>query len=283
MLPGFIIIGAQRAGTTSLFYYLRCHPDIEGPKSADASIDWPKEVHYFDEHYSKGSDWYRSFFPLEATRRRAQRRGHDLVAGERHPYYMFHPLVPERVAATVPDVRLIAILRDPIERAYSHYQLMRRTGREKLSFEEAIAAEPERLHGVQEKLAEEPLERASGHRKHHHHRHRAYVGRSMYAEQLERWLALFPREQLLALRMEDFAERPAEVYTESLDFLGARHWLPKNFRPRNIGGYAPIDPNLRAQLAERFADSNARLAAMLGWERTWNRAATHDSPLHSRR
>jgi hypothetical protein len=160
---------------------------------------------------------------------------------------------------------------------------MRRTGREKLSFEEAIAAEPKRLHGIEEKLSEDALERPAGHRKHHHHRHRAYVGRSMYADQLERWLALFPREQLLALRMEDFAERPAEVYGEALDFLGARHWLPKQFRPRNIGGYSPIDPTLRAELADIFADSNARLARMLGWERTWDWTPTHDGPLHSRR
>ena len=119
MLPTFIIIGAQRAGTTTLFFYLRSHPDIEGPKPADSSVSWPKELHFFDEHFAKGVDWYRAFFPLERSRARARAEGHDLITGEATPYYLFHPLVPERVATTVPDVRLIVLLRDPIERAYS--------------------------------------------------------------------------------------------------------------------------------------------------------------------
>ena len=135
ILPSFLIIGAQRAGTTSLFRYLLAHPDVAGPSGGDAAVWWVKETHFFDEKYSKGLDWYRSFFPLDATRQRRRKRGHDLLAGEATPYYMFHPAVPARAAATLPDVRLIALLRDPVERAYSHYQMMSRTGREKLDFQ----------------------------------------------------------------------------------------------------------------------------------------------------
>jgi hypothetical protein len=277
MVPTFIIIGAQRAGTTTLWTYLRSHPDIQGPKPADPKVAWPKELHFFDEQFDRGLDWYRAFFPLERSRERARRSGRDLITGEATPYYLFHPLAAERAAATVPDARLIVLLRDPIERAYSHYQLMRRTGREKLSFEEAIQAEPRRLARSGESFGGE-----SGARKHHHHRHRAYVARSMYAEQLERWLTHFPREQLLAIRAEDFSVDLPGIYAEALGFLGARPWAPREFKPRNIGGYAPIDPELRARLEDRFAESNARLEELLGWSSSWSAAEPNGRPSPSR-
>jgi len=282
ILPGFIIIGAQRAGTTSLFYYLRRHPDVRRPSSGDRSVYWPKELHFFDERYDRGLDWYRTFFPLAIERRIAHMRGRGLVAGEATPYYLFHPLVPERVAASLPDVRLIALLRDPIERAYSHYQLMFRTGREKLSFEDAVAAEEKRL-AREDVIGGEGVRTKRGALTHQQHRHRAYITRGLYADQLERWYAHFPREQLMVIRAEDFLSRPSEIYSDVLRFLGVREWQPADFVARNRGSYAPIDPELRAQLEERFAEPNARLGALLGWERTWDRPAAHDGSLHSRR
>src|SRR3954447_18625468 len=99
MVPDFLIIGAQRAGTTSLFHYLQRHPSV-----MQSSI---KEVHYFDGSYNRGRRWYLSHFPL----RRATSGGR--ITGEATPYYLFHPTVPTRVAVDFPDVKLIAILRDP--------------------------------------------------------------------------------------------------------------------------------------------------------------------------
>ena len=272
MLPSFLIIGAQRAGTTSLFHYLLQHPDVVGPRGGDEAVWWVKETHFFDEKYSKGPDWYRSFFPLQATRERRRKRGEDLLAGEATPYYMFHPAVPARVAATIPDVRLIALLRDPVERAYSHYQMMVRTGREKLPFEEAIAAEPERLAGVEEALLLDVEQRLpSGHRKHHHHRHRAYVGRGLYADQLERWFEYFPREQLLAVQTEELLARPEETYAEVLDFLGLREWKLEDFEIRNKKPYTPIEPDVRARLEEVFAEPNERLERLLARTFDWGK------------
>jgi hypothetical protein len=271
ILPSFLIIGTQRAGTTSLFYYLHRHPDVRRPSAGDGSVDWPKELHFFDEKFPRGLDWYRSFFPLSAARRVARLRGRDMVTGEATPYYLFHPAVPERVVATLPDVRLIALLRDPIERAYSHHQLMYRTGREELSFDDAVMAETQRLADAEDHIlggsGETPT--APGHRRHRHHRHHSYLSRGLYAEQLERWFAHFPREQLLVLRAEDFVARPTDVYSEVLEFLGLHPWLPKNFRNRNLGSYAPIEPALRARLEEHFAKPNARLADLLGRDLGW--------------
>jgi hypothetical protein len=279
LLPAFLVIGAQRAGTTTLYTYLRRHPDVTGPRYADSSVYWSKELHFFDENFWRGVDWYRKFFPLEARQQAMRRLGRDLVPGEGTPYYMFHPAVPQRVAETLPDVRLLALLRNPVERAYSHYQLMARTGREKLPFEEAIEAEPERLAGIEDVLMEErPQFGEDGHRRHQHHRHRAYVTRSLYADQLERWLEHFPREQLLVLRSEDFLARPDDVYAQVFEFLGLRQWEVRDYEARNTAAYAPIDPGLRARLEERFAEPNARLARLLGRDFNWGRPGSGPAP-----
>jgi hypothetical protein len=279
ILPAFLIIGAQRAGTTSLFHYLSLHPDVAMPSPRAGPVRWAKEPHFFDEKFSQGLDWYRAFFPLAAARDLRRRRGGDLLAGEATPYYLFHPAVPARVAATLPDVRLIALLRDPVERAYSHYHLMERRGRERLSFEAALDAEEERLAQVEHALFEEQEIRTEhGFRAHDHHRHRSYLSRGLYAEQLERWLAYFPRGQLLVLRAEDFLARPAEIYGEVLEFLGLRSWSPSGFGTRNPGGSrAPIDPALRARLEEQLAEPNARLARLLGRDFGWGPRRSPDS------
>lgn len=264
ILPSFLIIGAQRAGTTSLYDHLRHHPDIAEPAGGEQSVSWRKELHFFDEKFWRGIDWYRSFFPLAASRRIARLRGSDLVAYEATPYYLFHPAVPERVARTIPDVRLIALLRDPIERAYSHYQMMLRKNTERLSFEDAIAAEEERLAGEEERLLADPRYFSR------HHRHHSYISRGLYADQLERWFAHFPREQLLVLRAEDFFAKPAEALADVLAFLGLRDWSPGEFEARNRASYAPIDAPLRRRLEERLAEPNARLERLLGRDFRWS-------------
>lgn len=267
ILPDYLIIGAQRAGTTSLYDFLCRHPDVAGPTAAKTDIHWAKELHFFDDKYWLGVDWYRSFFPLAATRAVIRRRGGDLLAGEASPSYLFHPAVPVRVAATVPKVRLIALLRDPIERAYSHYQLMVRTGREELSFEDALAAEDERLAAEEERMRADPRYSSAK------YRHYAYLTRGLYADQLERWLEYFPREQLLVVRAEDFRARPGDIYAEIVAFLGLRPWQPAEFPPRNRASYAPIDPALRARLEERFAEPNAHLARLLARDFGWASAS----------
>jgi hypothetical protein len=266
ILPSFLIIGAQRAGTTSLYHYLSAHPEVDRSTSGIDGAAWNKELHFFDDRFDRGPTWYRAAFPLASTRKLAELRGRQLISGEATPYYLLHPLVPERVARTLPDVRLIALLREPVERAYSHYQLMRRERREPLSFPEAIAAEEKRLAGEEERILADPSYRS---RK---HRNFSYVTRGLYADQLERWFEHFPRGQLLVLRAEDLLAQPAETYAEVLEFLGlARHSLEdfvRHNRPETPAP-APIEPELRARLQERFAEPNARLAALLGRDFGW--------------
>ena len=146
MMPDFIIIGTQKGGTTSLYRYLIDHPNI-------API-YIKEPHYFDIHFHKGIGWYRSHFPTAVEKYYARHvEKHDLITGEASPYYLFHPRAPQRVAKTLPKAKLIILLRNPVDRAYSQYQhQLRQPGVEPLSFEEAIAYEEKRLAGEEEKI-----------------------------------------------------------------------------------------------------------------------------------
>ena len=142
LLPDFLIIGTQRGGTTSLYNYLVEHPGIGA-----ASI---KEVHFFDTpHFKQGLAWYRGHFPSAFQRYYVERSlKHGFVTGEASPYYLFHPHAPKRVAGLMPQMKLIVMLRNPVDRAYSHYHHEVAGGHEKLAtFEEAIACEDERLAG----------------------------------------------------------------------------------------------------------------------------------------
>jgi Sulfotransferase domain len=245
-LPDFLVIGAQKGGTTALYAYLRWHPGITGPS-------W-KEVSFFDRHWWRGEAWYRGQFPLRPRGR---------LVGEASPSYLFHPLAAERARALVPEAKLIALLRDPVERAYSQYQHEVALGREPLSFEDALAAEGDRTRGEVERLLDDPRAFSRAWWDH------TYAARGLYAEQLERWLAAFPREQLLVVATEELAERPAEVYASVLEFLGAApHQL--DAYPRVFDrDYAPMRSETRAALQARFAEPNRRLRRLLGRDLGW--------------
>ena len=244
-LPDFLILGAQKAGTTALYAYLRWHPEITGPPF--------KEVSFFDRHYARGERWYRAHMPLRATG----------MVGEASPSYVFHPLAPERVARMLPNARLIALLRNPVDRAFSHYQHEVALGREQLSFEEALAHEDERMRGEVERMLRDPTYFS------HAWWNYTYAARGRYAEQLERWYASFQREQLLVVLTDDLAADTAGTYARVLEFLGVeQHGLgsyPRIFERE----YGDMDSRTRARLQEQFAEPNHRLAELLGRDLPW--------------
>lgn len=247
-MPDFLILGAQKAGTTALYAYLRWHPSITGPS-------W-KEVSFFDRHYRRGVAWYRGHFPLRAGGR---------VVGEASPGYLFHPLAPERVRATVPRARLIVLLRDPVDRALSHYHHEVALGREPLSFEDALAAEPERTRGEEERMVRDPAYFSHAWWDH------SYAARGRYAEQLERWLAVFPREQLLVVTSDELAADTPAAYGRVLEFLGApAHDLAAYPRVYEQS-YGAMAAETRRRLAETFAEPNRRLYELLGRDLGWQR------------
>ncbi|HEY3011453.1 MAG TPA: sulfotransferase [Gemmatimonadales bacterium] len=249
-LPSALIIGAQRSGTTSLFNYLVQHPDVLPP--------FGKEIHYFDHHYARGVNWYRGRFPYT----RQLRRGSMTI--EASPYYLMHPLAPERAAQLLPQVKLIAVLRNPVDRALSHYQLEVRGGRESLSFAEAIELESERLAGEEERLRKDPQYYSFN-----HHRY-SYTRRGLYLEQLRRWVQYFARSQLLVLQSEWLFRDPPAATAAVYRFLGLRDHRLERYKPFYQGNYERAMPEeLRTRLTAYFEPHNRDLFRWLGQEYDW--------------
>lgn len=260
--PTFLVLGAQKSGTTSLHRYLSEHPAV-----LRAS---PKEVRYFSRTYDRGESWYRAQFPLRTRRIVSRLRvGVWPAVGEASPQYLFHPQAPERAHAFNPDMKLIAVLRDPVDRAYSQYQMQLRWGYEHGSFEDSLAQEEAELETELAKLYDDPpvystlVNRIS------------YVARGRYADQLERWLALFPREQLLVLLTEELSTDPAEVMSRVCRFLGIPERRTTSYPLLGGGGgvfeYPPMAAMTRQRLARTFVAPNRRLEGLLGRELQWTR------------
>lgn len=257
-LPNYIIAGAAKAGTTSLWWYLAEHPQVERPMT--------KEVGYFDVNFHRGLNWYRMHFPVEDAASTTDCAAQATQTGESTPYYIFHPLAAERIAATLPAVKIIILLRNPVDRAFSHYQLKLKRRQETLSFEQAIEAETERLAGEHDKIISDPQYYSPCHDRY------SYLARGLYLEQIRRWERFFPPEQLLILESGDLFRHTADVYARVLEFLGLPLWQPAEFANRYPGEYSEkMTPAIRRRLINYFAPHNERLYAHLGTRFDWER------------
>jgi hypothetical protein len=251
ILPSFIIIGAKKCGTTSLFNYLSEHPNIGAPT-------W-KEISYFNTHFAKGRLWYKSFFPISIPNTESQ----DLITGEATASYICDPQAPERIASVLPNVKLIILLRNPVDRAYSHYHHTKRIGRENLDFENAIASEELRLEQIENK------DQKSGFNYHEAYNY-TYLSSGRYAEQLKNWFNLFDKQQLLILKSEDFFTHPEAIYQQVLDFLKLPYWSPQRFKKYNYNLYSQtIQPHIKKDLKEYFQPHNQKLYELLGVDFCW--------------
>jgi len=253
VLPDVIIPGAQKCGTSSLFAWMDQHPEVHG------SI--PKEVHYFDgggpstrDRWPRGEPWYRAHFP---TRNRVGAG----IAIEATPRYMLHPAAPARIASSLPNVRLIVLLRNPVERAISHYFHQRKRGREPLALLEALEAEASRLDPGGDES--DPLS-------HEGWIHASYVLRGMYAEQIERLYASIDPERILVLESDRMFAEPGPTLQSVFEFSGVRpDVMPRDLSPRMVGRRSDVDPEARAFLERVFEEPNRRLYELLGEDYGW--------------
>jgi hypothetical protein len=246
-LPDYLVIGAQRCGTTSLQNLIASHPDVTPPL-------WRKGIHYFDTEYHRGSPWYRSQFPVARPGR---------MTGEGSPYYLFHPLVAERIADLVPRAKLLVLLRDPIERAISHYKHELRRGFETLDIVTAMRAESERLEGEEAKMRADPAYYSFA------HQHFSYQARGDYAGQLARYLALFPKRQMLVLQSESYWSDPKTTWDEVLQFLELPDWKPAAFPHLNATRDREVAEEVRDRLKVRFERSNQQISSQWGIGKGW--------------
>lgn len=258
LLPDFLIIGGKKCGTSSLYNYLAEHPGV--------APAFRKEVHFFDNSSKAGSLRYRAYFPSSVYRSYVRhRRGSGFITGEATPYYLFYPLAPKRVRQMVPEARLIVLLRNPVDRAYSHYHHEVRRGTEDATFEQAIEREAERLGGEREEML-----RNGGYDSLSHRRY-SYLSRGVYVDQLRNWRDYFPEEQILILKSEDLYSDPASIVEQSLDFLGLPAAGSGQYGAVNRGGYRQqMEAATREYLADYFKPHNERLYDYLGKDFGWD-------------
>lgn len=263
LLPTFLIIGGQRCGTSSLYSYLLKHPAVGGFFS--------KEIYYFDRHYRRDVAWYRSHFPLQTYRLYVQHRfGIVPPIGEATPDYLFHPHAAARVWKFNPEMKLIAVLRDPVVRAQSNYHLERALGNETLPFASAIQREPERVAGELERMLEDSSYWSWK------RQHFSYLARGLYKEQLERWFEYFPREQILVLRSEDLFADPAGVTTQALEFLDVPALEGLEYRIENQRDYEPMEPETNAYLTAYYDRPSRELHTLLNRDFDWSPSSLSD-------
>jgi hypothetical protein len=248
--PDFVIIGAQKCGTTFLYDLLSRNPHIEPAAK--------KEVHFFDRRFGKGVGWYWSHFPPPTWK-----EGQRSITGEATPYYLFHPHAARRMAEVVPQARLIVLLRDPVDRAYSGYHHQVRAGHETLGFEEAIETEETRLRGERARMLEDEQYASFD------YQHFSYLSRGVYVDQLVQWSKFFGRDQMLVLKSEDLFDQVPHTLQSVLEFLCLPSWRPETSEPRLKGSYPPMNSDTRQRLRNYFEPHNQRLYEYLGVDLGW--------------
>jgi len=262
MTPSFLICGGQRCGTTSLYRALAGHPVV-------LKAVLHKGVHYFDTSYDRGLGWYKAHFPLQRSAEKVtERYGVPAQTFESSPYYMYHPQAAARIAQDLPQAKLIVLVRDPVERAYSqHHHEVARDFEPERDFGGALALEPARLHRQEERLAEDPSYYSFA------HQHHAYRARGEYARYLSVMAQHVGRERIHVVESERFFAEPQDVYDEVCDFLGLPTYLERppferhNARPRQ----SPMDPAIRQELDHHYQPHDDALAGWLGRTPIWRR------------
>jgi hypothetical protein len=250
-MPDFCIPGWQKCGTTSLMRYLESHPQVMPA--------FRKEVNFFNRHYPLGRLWYRAFFPTRPAR--ALRRltgGGRAVTGESTPNYLGTPGAIERMASALPNLRVVVLIRDPVERAYSHYQMHVRLGRDDRSWEEALRDE---LAGLAGRDREEAAEGRHG---------CPYLSRGLYRYQLEKLRRAFGPESMKVVLAEDLFDDPQTTFSGITEFLGISPHRLTEVRAYNRGTYEDMPEELTAELEEFFRPETARLAEVLGLPGLWS-------------
>lgn len=249
--PEVLVVGAQRSGTTTLFRMLSEHPQLRRP-----TVD--KGTGYFDDGYAHGARWYRAHFPL-------RRRNGSRLAFEASGYYLFHPEAAARIARELPGARVVVMVRDPVERAYSAYRHEVARGFENLSFAEALAAE--RRRQAEAVRSSQARSRAASFSDRHH----SYVQRGQYAEQIERFVEALGPDRVHVIDAGLFFADPRSVFADLQRWLGLAEHHPEDVGRWNERPGPPLPAHLEHQLRTHFEEHDAALARLLDHPPSWRR------------
>ena len=234
VLPNFIIIGTVRSGTTSLYYNICDHPSI-----LPADYD---EIGFFDSNYQLGINWYRSMFPTEKKMNEVKMKTGYAITGEDTPFYFWKREAIKRIFDDLPNVKIIAIFRNPVDRAYSNYNLGIRAKTEKLTFEDAIDDEMKFLdiHTFRDTI----------------NRKRSYLTKGMYEKQINFWLDIFPKEKIHVLSTEDMKQNPQDTLKKIFQFLGIPEYAIKNPQEQKVAKYEEMNVETRKKLLDFYKPYN---------------------------
>jgi len=258
-LPDYLIIGAQKCGTTAMHNYLSSHPAVAPP--------FKKEVHFFDSNFWKGLAWYKMHFPTNWHKKRIERNQQcSVVSGEASPYYIFHPMASKNASKTIPQAKLVLLLRNPVDRAFSHYHHERKHLNEHLSFEKAVQKEVDRVKGELAKIKNNTIHDSKMVRNY------SYLARGIYIDQIQNWLYFYPRAQLLILCTEEFKENPNKIMNKVAAFLEIPSFNLEQYPLHHKGNYPPMKSATRARLNDYFRPHNHRLYEFLGKDLGWEKS-----------
>jgi hypothetical protein len=253
-LPDFMIIGTARSGTTSLYYDICQHPCV-----LPAAYD---ELGYFDSNFHLGLNWYRSLFPTLFSKWLVKQKKQFAITGEDTPFYIWDPIVAKRILKNLPKIKLIVLLRNPVDRAYSNYHLGVRSGTENLSFEDAIKLEIKRLEEINEE-SKSSIEKYAI--------RRSYLAKGFYADQLKIWFEIFNSNQLLIISTEDLKSNPQKVINKIYNFLE----IPDNHKlipeKQKKAVYPEMKKETREFLIDFYKKNNTELFSLIGQKFDWDK------------
>jgi len=260
VIPDFYIIGGQKCGTTSLFEYLSLHPSVLRGAA--------KDIRFFDKYFSKGTNWYRMYFPLQIKKSNLEfflKR--KFLTGDATERYLEYPFAPERIKTVTPYAKFLVLLRNPVDRAFSHYQMNAVRQMEPLSFEKAIEMENERISDGMKKMKMDETYYNDIYFRY------AYLDRGIYITKLQHWFNFFPKNQFLIIESEKFWSNTSEVYNEVLKFLNLSYFKLNEYKPFRKTEYKDreIAPDIRKKLIEFFKPYNMQLYKFLGRKFDWDK------------
>lgn len=244
-LPDFIVMGFPKCGTTSLYAYLTEHPQI--------GAAFQKEIFFFIWHTKKGMLWYRANFPTVIDKALHERGGKKFLTGEATPSYILYPETYEKIRKMNPKVKLILMLRNPVDKAFSNFNHLMKEG---------LAGEGGIEGAIKRDLQGQAKERTPFH---------SIVSSGIYVDYIRKLHEVFPREQVLIVRSEDFFSDPRAVTGKCFRFLGLMDHPLEEYKNHNPGGYGKdADSPERKMLADFYRPHNKRLYDYLGVDFGWD-------------